>query len=281
MRETSYDLRGLRFAALEWGSPVGIPTVLVHGWLDHAGSWERVAEGLEGWIVAPDLRGHGRSPWIGPGETYHVAEYVADLDALVVALGGRVRLVGHSLGGAITTYYAGARPQRVVALAVVDGIGLPDGGARARDRLVEFLDGAVNWRVPRPMASLDEAARRVRAARSTIDDAWARRLAERGTRVVPAGVAWAWDPRHRIRAAATYRQDQHLQLLRAIPCPVLSVHPGSSLFDAADVAALEAAIPDLRVVTLPGVGHMVPLEAPVALAAVLVPFLSGASPSSP
>jgi pimeloyl-ACP methyl ester carboxylesterase len=273
-REAAYTLRGLSFAALEWGEPDGSPpVVLLHGFLDHAGSWARVAERLTGHVVALDLRGHGHSAWCGPGESYHFPEYVADVDALVAHLGGCVRLVGHSMGGTIATLYAGARPDAVTRLVVVDGIGIPDGGAGARGRMVEFLDGLRRVRAHRAHPTIDAAAERLRATWTGLDPAWARELAERGTRAVEGGFAWRYDPRHLVRAAAPYRQDQHLTFLGAIRCPVLSVHPERSLFPAAEVAKLEAAVPDLTVADVPGAGHMTQMDAPLALAAHLAAFL--------
>ncbi len=98
---THWHLRGLDIAGQTWGAPGRneVPVVLVHGFLDHAGTWDEVAALLPGHIAAPDLRGHGQSAWCGPGETYHFADYIADLDALVTTLGGRAIVVGHSLGG--------------------------------------------------------------------------------------------------------------------------------------------------------------------------------------
>ena len=272
MRETSWELRGLRFTGLEWGEPVGVPTLLLHGYLDHAGSWSRVAERLPGWRIALDLRGHGHSAWAGPGQSYHFAEYVADVDALVAKL-GRVRLVGHSMGGTIASLFAGARPERVERLVSVDGLGLADGGAGARERMVQFLDGIHHPRPHRVLPTVEAAALRLRAAWPRLDPEWALALAARGTRPAEGGVVWAYDPKHRVRAATPYRQDQHEHFLRALRCPVLSIHPSDSLFAAADVARIEAAVPDLRVAELPGAGHMAQLEAPVALAALVADFI--------
>ena len=272
MIDRTFHLRGLDFSALEWGTPEGVPTIFLHGFLDHAGSWDPVVRHLRGWRLALDLRGHGRSAWVGPGETYHFSEYIADLDALVDQLGGRARLVGHSMGGTLATLYAGARPERIERVAVLDGIGLADGGPGARTRMIEFLDGVKKVRILRPMATLDEAAVRLTQAWG-IDPALARTLVVRGTRSTPDGYVWAYDPRHRGRAAVPYRQDQHLLFLAAITCPVLSIRPERSLFAPEDVARVEGAIRTLHVVDIPGTAHMLHLQAPGQVATHLAPFL--------
>ena len=273
-RGVRIKLRGLDFAALEWGEPGGTPVVFLHGFLDHAGGWSRVAERLPGWRLALDLRGHGRSAWNGPGVGYHFPEYVADLDALVGQLGGAVRLVGHSMGGTIATLYAGARPDRVERLVLVDGLGLPDGGESARERMVQFLDGIQRPRALHPYPSIEEAARRLRAVWPGVEPGHARELALRGTRAVADGYVWSYDPRHRVRAAVPYRQDQHVRFLSAVRCPVLSVRAERSIFAAEDVRILESALPDLRAHVVDA-GLMVQLEAPAALATLLGDFLHG------
>lgn len=274
MRETRYSPRGPGLAALEWGEPGdGLPTLLLHGWLDHAGSWARVAEALPGWRIAPDWRGHGRSDWVPEGQTYHFPEYVADLDALVAHLGGRVRLVGHSMGGTVATMYAGARPDAVERLVVVDGLGVPDSGAQALDRMRRFLDGVRTPRASRTMPDLETAAARLRDVHPFLDEAWARELAARGTRRTAEGMAWAWDPRHLLRSAVPYRQDQHAQFLRAIRCPTLTLHPARSPFAAEDVARLVGCLARNREVRIADAGHMVHLERPAEVAQEIAAFL--------
>lgn len=275
MHETRYTPRGPGLAALEWGGPAddAVPTVLLHGWLDHAGSWARVAEALPGWRVAPDWRGHGRSDWVPEGQSYHFPEYVADLDALVAHLGGRVRLVGHSMGGTVATMFAGARPDAVERLVIVDGLGVPDGATQALDRMRRFLDGLRTPRASRTMPDLETAARRLREVHPFLDDAWARELAARGTRLAGDGLAWAWDPRHLLRSPVPYRQDQHALFLRAIRCPTLSIHPERSPFATEDVARLEGNLARHRVLRIPDAGHMVHLERPSAVAQAIAAFL--------
>ena len=44
-----------------------------------------------GRVIAPDLRGHGDSDWIGAGGYYHFLDYVADLDQVIArCASGRV-----------------------------------------------------------------------------------------------------------------------------------------------------------------------------------------------
>src|SRR5205085_2311444 len=79
----------------QWGE--GHRTVvLVHGFTDDHTTWHRVAphfvaQGFR--VLAPDLRGHGVSPWCS---SYRLADFADDLAACIpreVDL-----LVGHSLG---------------------------------------------------------------------------------------------------------------------------------------------------------------------------------------
>ena len=75
--------------------------LLVHGLCSDGACWWRLASELadDGWLVlAPDLRGHGRSP---PGAAYDLPTLAGD----VATLGdGWDLLVGHSLGGAIAAH---------------------------------------------------------------------------------------------------------------------------------------------------------------------------------
>jgi pimeloyl-ACP methyl ester carboxylesterase len=95
-----------------WGS--GPRTaLLVHGFSDDATTWWRVAPALaeHGFtVLAPDLRGHGRSP---RAEDYTLEALAADLVASLPT--GADLAVGHSLGAAVLALAVPAlAPGRVV-----------------------------------------------------------------------------------------------------------------------------------------------------------------------
>jgi pimeloyl-ACP methyl ester carboxylesterase len=101
----------------------GSPTlVLLHGLGANAAVWEPllpiVAERWPGKWLAPDLRGHGRSPHDAP---YGYATYAADVASLLDQNEDAV-LVAHSMGGvvamALATGWFGIHVQRVVAFGV-------------------------------------------------------------------------------------------------------------------------------------------------------------------
>lgn len=105
------------------GGGTGSPTlVLLHGLGANAAVWEAVRPILDehwhGRWIAPDLRGHGRSPFIGP---YGYGVHAADVAALL-SQDQEVIVAGHSMGGvvglALGTGWFGVRVRAVLAFGV-------------------------------------------------------------------------------------------------------------------------------------------------------------------
>lgn len=94
----------------------------LHGLTGHGRRWEALfTEHLpDVRVIAPDLRGHGRSPALPP---WNLETIVTDLLALLPA--GPVVVVGHSFGGACALHLAHRHPERVRGLVLLDpAIGL-------------------------------------------------------------------------------------------------------------------------------------------------------------
>jgi lipase len=123
-----------------FGDPSGAPLVALHGVTGHGARWRRTAERhlADRYTLAPDLRGHGRSPHRPPwGIEQHVVDVLAVMDAEGV---GRVDLVGHSYGGMIGVHLARTAPDRIRRLVLLDpaiGLDPDDAAANARGYMAE------------------------------------------------------------------------------------------------------------------------------------------------
>ena len=123
-RTTTVPVRGGEIAVGVWG-PDDAPTILaIHGITASHRAWALLAEAApELRIIAPDLRGRGRSnrlpgPW---GMPTHTADMVAVLDAFGVQ---RCVVLGHSMGAFVAATLGMRHPATVAELVLVDG-GLP------------------------------------------------------------------------------------------------------------------------------------------------------------
>lgn len=123
----------ITLAAVDEGS--GPPVLLLHGFPDSALVWHEQVAALAAAgfrVIAPDLRGFGESDAPGPVAAYAVDRVVADLLALLDALGVTepVHLVGHDWGALIGWLLAMRAPERVRSLAALS-VGHPEAFRRA------------------------------------------------------------------------------------------------------------------------------------------------------
>lgn len=282
--ERTIEANGLTHHVLVWneGARPKVTVVLLHGFLDLSWSFERLATRLATryHVVAPDFRGHGDSDRVGAGGYYYFPDYTADLARLLPQVAHeRVNLVGHSMGGTVATHYAGAYPDKVARLALLEGIGPPAGDPdQAPQRLLQHIQTVdeARARAPRPLPSIDAAAERLRKAHSRLDAGWARLLAERATRPAPDGLPgsrlWKFDRLHRARSPLIFHASQFAAFARRIRCPVLLVNGAESTLRVTRDPERQALYTNRRVVTLPDAGHMLHLDRPDELAQLLLDF---------
>jgi esterase len=112
-------VRGHRVAYRSCGREDGEPVVLIHAFASQSDTWRPTARALaaRGFrVIAPDLRGHGRSQRTA---TYALMDFEQDLIALLDTLAlPRVNLIGHSLGGHLALKLATHQPERIRRLVV-------------------------------------------------------------------------------------------------------------------------------------------------------------------
>jgi lipase len=100
----------------EWGPPEAPRVICLHGVTSHGRHFARLAEALpELRVVAPDLLGHGSSPYEPP---WRIDDH---LDAIVETVGLEPgMLVGHSFGGRLAFELAARYPEVASRLVLLD-----------------------------------------------------------------------------------------------------------------------------------------------------------------
>lgn len=285
-RDVYLEANRLRLHLLEWGAGDRV-VLLLHGYLEHAHGWDFVAPRLAAagyHVFALDWRGHGDSEWIGRGGYYHFLDYIADLSCLVPQLGERVAVVGHSMGGGAAVLYAGTEPERVWALALIEGIGVPDSDpADVPQRVVAWLGDLrrVAATPPRRVLSEETAARRIASNFTSMPPAMASHLVRHNLRLDgESGLRWKFDPLHQTRSPQPTYVAQARAFWQRIDCPVLYVQGSESQLrlSEADLEERVAAMRGRRW-TIAGAAHHPQLETPEELAGALSEFLAHAATS--
>ena len=300
-RFVTADGTGLRVAVS--GEPGSGPTlVLVHGWSQDLRTWDRVLDdlrrsGVRGAVLRYDHRGHGGTD-AGPPGTSTTEQAADDLAALITARvpDGPLVLAGHSMGGMTLMALAERHPQlvaeRVVGVAFVATasdemadltLGLPGRRGRAAARIEHAL-GPLTARLGHraPADSLSRRASRRATAlspgvRALVFGRHPRRadvraVAEQALAADPACVAAFRD------SIAAHHRRGALGALTGTPAVVL-VGDHDRLCPPHHARAIAHALPEARLVLLPGAGHMINLERADEVAAHLAGLLTIEEPS--
>ncbi|SQF98091.1 lipase [Paucimonas lemoignei] len=258
VEEVRLSLPHIELAAHLFGPEDGQPVIALHGWLDNANSFARLAPKLKGLrIVALDLAGHGHSSHRPPGAGYSLPDYVHDVLQVAEQLGWqRFSLLGHSLGAIISVFLAGAMPERVERLALIDGLipptGKPDDAPEqlGRSLLAQLRLGHKRKPI---YADQDQAIQaRMKGAVAVTREA-AELLAQRGLMPVPGGYTWRSDSRLTLPSAVRITTDQAMAFVAAIGCPTHLVVASQGL-----LAQNQALLSDLpfAVTSLSGSHHL-------------------------
>ena len=244
----------------------GTPVVLVHGYPLDGAMWSGVARALmtRFRVVKPDLPGRGDTAAASGGTMDDYADF---LEEILKAIGAPAGLAGFSMGGYAALALARRRPERLAALALVDTRAQPDDEAGRAKR--------------------DEAIATVRATGvAPIADAMTGKLlspASLGNRDLVDRVRRIMlrQKPETVEADLTALRDRadSRPALAGIGIPTLVVVGAEdALTPPADSEAMASAIPGARLTTIPGAGHLAPMERPGAVAAALSDFFAAALP---
>ncbi len=224
VEEVRLSLAHIELAAHLFGPEDGLPVIALHGWLDNANSFARLAPKLTGLrIVALDMAGHGHSDHRPAGAGYALWDYVFDVLQVAEQLGWkRFALLGHSLGAIVSMVLAGAMPERVTHLALIDGVIPPTGtGENAAERLGMALQAQMNLQGKRKpiYATLERAVEARMKGLVAVSREAAQLLAQRGLMPVPGGYTWRTDNRLTLASPIRLTDEQAMAFVRRVGCP--------------------------------------------------------------
>ena len=133
----SISANGIEIFLLEQGE--GPLVLLCHGWPELSYSWRHQIQALAAagfHVVAPDMRGFGRTSAPAEIDAYSIFDHVGDMVALVAALGEKqAAIVGHDWGAPVAWHAALFRPDVFSAVA---GMSVPP-PSRGRGRPLDIL----------------------------------------------------------------------------------------------------------------------------------------------
>ena len=262
----------------DWGDPASQRLVIcVHGLTRNCRDFDFLAQSLarECRVVCPDVAGRGRSDWLQHKDDYGLAQYMADMNALLARVsawpapsgwlgklanflarryGSRsICWVGTSMGGMIGMLLA-SRPKSPIRKLVVNDVG-PLIPKASLERIATYVGKDPRYQT---FAELEAYIRKVSATFGPLTDAQWHHLTVHGARQHEDG-SWglSYDP----DIAAPFRKSppQDVDLWSywdAISCPTLVLRGAESDLLLKETAEqMQKRGPHARLVEFPGVGH--------------------------
>ena len=228
VEEIRLSLPHIELAAHIFGPQDGLPVIALHGWLDNANSFARLAPKLSGLrIVAVDFAGHGHSDHRPRGAGYALADYAFDVLCVAEQLGWKqFALLGHSLGAIVSVIIAGSFPERVTRLALIDGIVLRSGpDIDAAENMGKALEAQLAHGHKRKSVhpTLDRAIEARMKGMVAVSREAAELLAQRGLMPVPGGYSWRSDSRLTLPSPLRLTDAQAMSFVRRVTCPTMLV----------------------------------------------------------
>jgi 3-oxoadipate enol-lactonase len=259
------EVRGVRLFYREVGS--GPQTVVLsHSFLADHRQFEAQIEALSDTYrtIAYDHRDHGRSTRVGA--PYDLETLVGDAEALLDALSvTSCHFVGLSTGGFVGMRLALRAPERFRSLTLMDTSAEPEAWRqRVKYRALLTVLGIVGIRpvLRSGMTAMFSRSFLRDPARQDEVALWRQRIAGN-------------DPQGLIRFGnAIFARDDVVERLRQLEVPTLVlVGEHDRPCPPERARSIAAAIPEAKLMIIPGAGHLSTIEQPEAVNDVLVPFI--------
>jgi pimeloyl-ACP methyl ester carboxylesterase len=226
----------------------------IHGLTANSSFFGGVAERLAGRrpLLAPDLRGRGKSDQASPGANWGFDRHAADMAAVLrERIPGKSLVVGHSMGANVAVTLAATYPELVAGLVLVDGGYTAEFGPGVTvNAIADYLLKPIMTRLARTYSSLeDQVATWRRDGHFLGSDwtPWVEAYIARGSRGQPPSVGESADPEAAREdfMQLTEREKINARLQR-LSCPVLLLRASSGFLTSLPPGISDAAVAQLR-----------------------------------
>jgi N-formylmaleamate deformylase len=262
-------VNGVRLCYYRTGHGDKRPLVLVHGFSDNGLCWTPTARDLESTydVIMPDMRAHGLSERVQPGEKVDMA---ADLAGLIRTLGLKRPIVGgHSMGAAITFQIGVRFPELASALILED----PPWWLPRPGQTLHPGQSAVNpiakWAMDLPNHTLEELLAQYREEHPNWTEEMVRLMCESKKQLDPTIITTMADTMH-------FEEPGWLTTIQNIAHPMLifTANPELGGIVTPEVAAKICELnPKVVVVNFSDVGHLIRFDKYIAFMDALRAFL--------
>ncbi len=259
-RAEEIELDTHRIAIRTWEGD-GPRIILIHGISSAGSAWNPVIPELaaEFTPVAIDMRGHGESS--KPERGYLYDDYIGDLQGVLNALGmKRPLIMGHSLGGIVTLWWASRHPDTAAALVIED--------SPLRSGL-SFMPAFDSWL---ELNALPDTELRARFAAE--NPYWSADLLDERTALMSTTARNVFSE---LRAdSLAHHGVDRLAEIEAIRSPALLIHgdlTNGGMVVPSDADAFARRLPNARAIRIPGGGHTLHRERREEFLAAALPFL--------
>lgn len=258
------QVNGILLAYSDQGK--GLPIVFLHGFPFNRTMWKPQAEALAGpfRVITLDLRGHGESE--APWWHYSMDQYADDVKGLLSYLAiTKAVFVGLSMGGYLAFTLYRRYPELIQGLVFADTRAEADKPEQARWR----FDLAQRTATGGAVVVVDEMLPKLLSAKTY---ATSPAIVERvksimETSPVPGIIG---------DLMAMAERPDSMRLLSSITVPTLViVGEDDGLTTPTEAAGIAQGIPDARLVTIPGAGHVSNLEQPTLFNRAIEEFAAG------
>ncbi|EAT11805.1 alpha/beta hydrolase [Bermanella marisrubri] len=236
------NIKNLNIALQCYGDESKPALLMLHGWLDNSASFSLLAPLMadEYYVVAVDLPGHGQSDHWPQGQHYHLWEAVEHIELIADALKLKsFYLLGHSMGAAMSTLYAGTFSQRIDGLVLIEAFGPMAGDiSGAPERLATAISQMKRYEelsIQRPKRDQKAFAQARMQGPMALTQQAADIIVSRGTKETPEGIVWSHDKRLQVTSMMRMSEELIQQFILNIKSPVLGIFASDGLFNQSQI----------------------------------------------